>query len=75
MSSKKYKKEKTNENIFRAARKFTDAFFDGLKTGAADRVIKQAQRAGVRQDAIDRMEQIKRDKEELERILADIPEA
>jgi len=30
-------KEKTNEGLFGAAKKFSDAFFDGLKTNAVNK--------------------------------------
>jgi len=70
MSSKKYKKEKTNENVFTAAKKFTDAFFDGLQKGQEDRVIRQAEKAGVEAEALYKMRKIKQEKAELERLLA-----
>ena len=72
MSKKKYKKEVTNENIFSAAKKFTDAFFDGLKGGMEDRIIKKAEQAGIERRAIEKMKQIKREKAELERMLSDL---
>ena len=37
-------KEKTNEGIFGAAKKFSDAFFDGLKANAVNRALKQAEK-------------------------------
>lgn len=36
--------KQTNENIFGAARKFSDAFFDGLKSNAVNRALKQAEK-------------------------------
>lgn len=75
MSNKKYNKKKTNENILDAARKFSDAFFDGLKKGAEDKVIQRAEKAGIERRALEKMKQIKKEKEELEKILADIPKA
>jgi hypothetical protein len=62
-----------NENIFGAAKRFSDAFFDGLKNNATDRVLAKARKAGMERDAIAQMEKIKREKEELDRILASIP--
>lgn len=35
--------KQTNENIFGAARKFSDAFFDGLKSNAINKALKQAE--------------------------------
>lgn len=69
------KKEITNEGIFNAAKKFTDAFFDGLKKGQEARVIKQAEKAGVEAQALRQMRKIKQEKDELERLLAKYPEA
>lgn len=65
--------KRTNENVFRAARKFTDAFFDGVKSGAADRIIQQAKQRGVERDAIEKMERIKQEKDELEQLLQKYP--
>jgi hypothetical protein len=62
-----------NENIFGAAKRFSDAFIDGLKSNATDRVLAKARKAGMERDAIAQMEKIKREKEELDRILASIP--
>lgn len=62
------KKQPTNE-IFGAAEKFTNAFFDSLKKGAADRVIAKAKAKGVKPEAIQRMEKIKREKEQLDTLL------
>ena len=35
-------KEKTNEGIFGAAKRFSDAFFDGLSRNATDKMMKKA---------------------------------
>jgi hypothetical protein len=69
------KKETINEGLFGAAKKFSDAFFDGLKNNAVDNVINQAKKARMEKDAIEQMEKIKKEKEELDRILARIPKA
>ena len=37
-------KNKTNEGLFGSAKKFSDAFFDGLKTNATNKAFKQAQK-------------------------------
>jgi hypothetical protein len=37
-------KQKTNEGLFGAAKKFSDSFFDGLKSNATNRALKQAEK-------------------------------
>ena len=66
-------KEKVNEGLFGAAKKFSDAFFDGLKRNQADSVLKQARKARMDREVIQRMEKLKRDKEELDKILSKMP--
>ncbi len=63
------KEEKINEGIFGAAKKFSDAFFDGLKNNAADRVLQKAKQQGVPKEVTDLMDKIKKEKEELDAIL------
>lgn len=63
------KEEKINEGIFGAAKKFSDAFFDGLKNNAADRVLQKARQQGVPKEVTDLMDKIKKEKEELDAIL------
>lgn len=69
------KDKKINENIFDAAKKFSDAFFDGLKNNAVDRILAKARAARMSQEAIEKMEKIKKEKEELDKILSKIPKA
>jgi hypothetical protein len=69
------KKKKLNENIFNAARKFTDAFFDGLKNNATDSIISKAKKARMDIEIIDQLEKIKKEKDELDKILSKIPTA
>lgn len=38
------KKKNINEGLFGAARKFSDAFFDGLKSNAINKALKQAEK-------------------------------
>lgn len=66
-------KEIQTEGLFGAAKKFSDAFFDGLKNNAVDRVLAKARQARLDKEAIEKMEKIKKEKEELEKILARIP--
>jgi len=68
------RKEPVNE-IFGAAKKFSDAFFDGLKKNAVDSVLAKAKKARMDDEAIKQMEKIKKEKEELDRILSKIPKA
>lgn len=68
-------KKVINEGLFGAAKKFSDAFFDGLKNNAVDSVINQAKKARMEKDVIEKMERIKKEKQELDDILAKIPKA
>ena len=65
-------KKRINENIFSAAKRFSDAFFDGLKTNTANRVLSSAKKAGIPKEAIEIMDNIKKDKEYLDSILEKI---
>jgi hypothetical protein len=66
------KKETTNEGLFSAAKRFSDAFFDGLSKNASNRMLDKAKKAGVPQELTDVMARIQKDKEELDAILAKI---
>jgi hypothetical protein len=69
MSDKKLQ----NEGLFGAAKKFSDAFFDGLKNNAVDSILTKARAVRMDREAIEKMEKIKREKEELDAILAKYP--
>lgn len=56
MSDKKIQKE----GILDATDKFITAFFDGLKKGAADSIIKQAEKAKLPKEHIKSMEALKK---------------
>lgn len=60
------------EGLFGAAKQFSDAFFDGLKNNAVDKVLEKARKARLHQDAIDKMEDIRREKQQLDKILRGI---
>lgn len=62
-------KKPVNEGLFSAAKRFSDAFFDGLQKNAVDRVISKAQQAQVDPEVIKTMERIKHEKKELDRLL------
>jgi len=61
-------------NIFRILRKFSDNFFDGLKKGSADRIIRESMEEAERRETIEEREKKIREEEELERILGSMPE-
>ena len=61
------KLKQTNENIFGAARKFSDAFFDGLKSNAVNKALKQAEKnPKMPSPIIDKMKAIDKLAKELE---------
>ncbi len=62
-------KEIQKEGLFSATKKFTDAFFDGLKNNAVDRVLSKAKEKGVPTEVTDIMNKIREDKEELDALL------
>lgn len=63
-------KQIQKEGLFGAAKKFSDAFFDGLKNNAVDRVLSKASEKGIPKEVTDLMSKIREDKEELDAILA-----
>lgn len=65
-------KEIQQEGLFGAAKKFSDAFFDGLKNNAVDRVLAKAKQKGVPKEVTNLMDKIKEDKKELDSLLARI---
>jgi len=65
-------KQPIQEGLFGAAKQFSDAFFDGLKNNAVDKVLAKARKARLHQDAIDKMEDIRREKQQLDKILRGI---
>jgi hypothetical protein len=61
------KLKQTDENIFSAARKFSDAFFDGLKSNAVNKALKQAEKnPKMPSPIIDKMKAIDKLAKELE---------
>lgn len=48
------------EGIFDAADKFVAAFFDGLKKGAADQIIRQAEKAKLPSEALKTMRELEK---------------
>jgi hypothetical protein len=67
------KKETTNEGLFGAARKFSDAFFDGLKSNAVNRALKQAEKnPQMPSPIIEKMKAIDKAAKELENMLKEL---
>jgi hypothetical protein len=62
-------KKKTNEGLFSASKRFSDAFFDGLSKNASNRMIQKARKAGLPKDAIDVMNNIQKEKDYLDSLL------
>ena len=56
-------KQKTNEGLFSASKRFSDAFFDGLSKNASDRMLAKAKKAGVPKELTDIMAKIQKDKD------------
>ena len=63
-------KQKTNEGLFGATKKFSDAFFDSLSKNTSRRVIDQAKKRGLPSEVISHMEKVQKDTEALKRELA-----
>ena len=65
--------EKINEGLFGAAKKFSNAFFDGLKTNAKNRAIQAAKKnKKVPVAIVNKMTQIEKASKELEKMLKDL---
>ena len=63
------KKETVNEGLFGAAKKFTDAFFDGLKNNATKAMLAKAEKEGLPLPIIQKMKSLQKEKEELDAII------
>ena len=61
-------KQQINEGLFGAAKKFSDAFFDGLKKNNSQKILSKAKERGIPQEVISQMEKIQKEKDELDRI-------
>lgn len=62
-------KQPIKEGLFGAAKKFTDAFFDGLKSNAVNKALEQAKQNKLPADVIDTMERIQKETERLNNII------
>jgi hypothetical protein len=66
-------KQKVNEGLFGAAKKFSDAFFDGLKSNATNKAIQAAKNnKSVPPKIVQKMTEIERASKELDRMLRDL---
>jgi len=66
-------KEKINEGLFGAAKKFSNSFFDGLKTNATNRALQAAKKnKKVPVAIVNKMTQIEKASKELEKMLKDL---
>lgn len=51
--------------------KFIGDFFDGIKTNTTKRYLDKARKAGMPQPVIDKMKQIEKEKQELDKLFQD----
>ena len=58
-----------NEGLFSMADRFVADFFDRLKKGAADQVIKKAENAKLPAEVVERMKRMEKDAEEFRKFL------
>ena len=61
-----------NEGLFSMADKFVADFFDTLKKGAADQIIKKAETAKLPPAAIERMKKMQKDAEDFKKFLKNL---
>jgi len=62
-------KQPMQEGLFGAAKKFTDAFFDGLKSNAINKALEQAKQNKFPPDVIASMERIENERQRLSQII------
>jgi hypothetical protein len=68
----KNSKKPVNEGLFGSARKFTDAFFDGLKANAINHALANAKKSKTLPMPIkDKMDSIQKLSKELEQMIKD----
>ena len=61
-------KKQLNEGLFGAAKQFSDAFFDGLKTNTAQQILNKAREKKIPIEVINQMEKIQKEKNELDKL-------
>ena len=62
-------KQPIKEGLFGAAKQFTDAFFDGLKTNAINKALEQAKKNKMPDEVIDSMEKIENETQRLNNLI------
>jgi hypothetical protein len=62
-------KQPIEENIFGAAKKFTDAFFDGLKQNAINQALDRAKENKFPPEVIDAMQRIEKERDTLNKLI------
>lgn len=62
-------KQPIREGLFGSAKKFTDAFFDGLKQNAVNKALDQAKQNKFPPDVIDAMERIEKERNSLTKLM------
>ena len=62
-------KQPLKEGLFSSAKKFTDAFFDGLKQNAINKALDQAKEYKFPPDVIDAMERIEKERDTLTKLI------
>ena len=66
-------KDKVNEGLFGAAKKFSDAFFDGLKTNATNKALEKAKRnKSMPPKVVQKMTELDKAAKELEKMLKEL---
>lgn len=67
------KEKNINEGLFGAARKFSDSFFDGLKSNAVNKALKQAEKnPKIPSPIIEKMKELDKAAAELEKMLKEL---
>jgi hypothetical protein len=62
-------KQPVEDVLYGAAKKFTDAFFDGLKANAVNKALEQAKQNKFPPDVIDSMERIENERQRLSQLI------
>jgi hypothetical protein len=66
-------KDKVNEGLFGAAKKFSDAFFDGLKSNATNKALEKAkQNKSMPPKVVQKMSELDKAAKELEKMLKEL---
>jgi len=66
-------KKKLNEGLFGAAKKFSDAFFDGLKANVTNRALEKVkQNKSIPPKIVQKMTELDKAAKELEKMLKDL---